>query len=230
MTAKRDKTSEAGLGRLLQKDERNKNFPLPRKQIYPAELRRKMWFGSEVTDQLDTPHCVGHAGYGWLQAGPVTNKPPFTPTQLYYMAQDRDEWPGRDYDGTSSLGLMKALKDVGYISEYRWAFDAQTVAEWLLTSGPIVAGTWWHLDMFMPHKKTGFIAPTGKKVGGHEYRLVGVDLDKPGPGGAKGALRIVNSWGANWGQHGRAWITIDDFDRLLKDDGDAVTALEVSVR
>src|SRR5678809_1811678 len=119
----------AGLGRLVQKDERNKDHPMPKKLV-PSSVRRRMWFAGEVLDQGDTPQCVGYAGWGWLAGGPVVNKPPFSPTDLYHWAQDNDEWPGSDYEGSSTLGLMKALKSKGYIADYVWAFDAETLIAW----------------------------------------------------------------------------------------------------
>lgn len=217
----------AGLGRLVQKDKRNANFPLP-KEIVPVEVRDRYWWGASVYDQGDTPQCVGYAGFGWLAGGPTTNRPPFTATDLYHWAQVRDEWPGEGYDGTSTLGLMKALKDKGYISEYRWATDAETLVAWILTKGPVLVGTNWHYDMFMPDTD-GFIEPLGEIVGGHEWRIVGADRDKVCPDGSQGAVRMVNSWGYSWGDHGRAWVSFDDLDSLIKNDGEAVTAVEIKL-
>jgi len=220
-------TSElAGLGRLSQPDPRNRNFALP-KEFVPPAVRRKFWWGAEVLDQLDTPQCVGFAGYGWLLGGPTTNEPEFTPEDLYRWAQERDQWAGTDYDGTSTLGLMKALKDKGYITEYRWAFDAETLVAWLLTNGPVLVGTNWFMDMFTPNIHNGFIEPTGDVVGGHEWRIVGADRDKVCPDGSQGAVRMVNSWGTGWGDKGRAWVSLDDLDLLIKGDGEAVTAIEI---
>ena len=217
----------AGMGRRRQRDDRNAKFLLPVLPVSPTN-RRRFWWSAEVLDQMDTPQCVGYAGYGWLRGGPVTNTPPFTPTQLYKWAQQRDEWPGENYDGTSTLGLMKALKERGYIESYHWAFDAKTVANWVLNVGPILVGTWWTIDMFMPDV-TGFIEFAGEKVGGHEWRIVGVDLDEHCPDGSVGAVRMVNSWGRNWGEGGRAWVSLADLDRLLKDEGEAVTAMEIKL-
>src|SRR5215207_982159 len=218
----------AGLGRLPQWDKRNLDHALPRKRVSPA-LRRRMWYGGTVTDQGDTPQCVGYAGWGWLQAGPVTNKPKFSPTDLYHWAQERDEWPGTNYDGSSTLGLMKALKEKGYIKEYKWALDATTLVSWILTTGPVLVGTSWYIEMFMP-TRDGFIIPEGEDVGGHEWRVVGVDLDKPCPDGSKGAVRMINSWGRGWGQQGRAWVAIKHLDYLIKNNGEAVTSPEIKLR
>ena len=217
----------AGMGRLIQKDIRNRHYALPRVDV-PSAIRRRFWWGSDVLDQHDTSECVGFAGYGWLAGGPVTNKPDFSPHDLYQWARERDEWPGEDYEGTSTLGLMKALQNGGYIGEYRWAFDAETLVAWLLMQGPVLVGTSWHRDMFTPDKQ-GFISPAGPEDGGHEWRIIGADRDKKCPDGSRGAVRMVNSWGVGWGDLGRAWVSIKDLDKLIKADGEAVTVTEIKV-
>lgn len=218
----------AGMGRLVQKDKRNLEFPLPKMEV-PKDVRRRHWWAGPVYDQKDTPQCVGYAGFGWLTGGPVTNHPDFAPADLYHWAQQNDEWPGQDYDGTSTLGLMKALKEKGYIGEYRWATDADTLVAWILTKGPVLVGTTWFKDMFTPENDNGFIRPTGDESGGHEWRITGADLDRKAPDGTVGAVRMVNSWGVNWGDRGRAWVSIKDLDFLVKHDGEAVTVDELKI-
>jgi hypothetical protein len=217
------------LGRLLQIDERNREHPLPRKKI-PRGVRSRTWHDAGITDQGATSMCVGYSAHGWLRCGPVVNNPPFSPAELYKWAQENDEWEGEDYDGSSTLGVMKALKARGYISDYKWAFDAETLAAWVLTTGPVLVGTNWYRDMFTPLVGSGFIEPTGENDGGHEWRIVGVNLDKKCPDGTKGAVRMCNSWGKGWGQQGRAWISLEHLDQLIKDQGEAVTATEILVK
>jgi len=216
----------AGMGRLLQRDERNSNYPLPKLE---TDRTHRFWSVGAVLDQGDSPMCVGYAGFGWLIGGPVINRPNFTPADLYHWAQANDEWPGTDYDGSSTLGLMKALKAKNYIGEYRWATDAETLVAWVLEKGPVLVGTNWYRDMFTPHNKTGFIEPIGDNDGGHEWRIVGADRRKHCPNGTQGAVRMVNSWGKEWGEMGRAWIAFDDLDKLIKEDGEAVTVTELKV-
>lgn len=216
---------ENGQGRLFQYDARNLDHALPLVEV-PKTVRRRMWWGGAVLDQGNTPHCVGYAGFGWLAGGPVVNKPDFTPVDLYHWAQDHDEWPGHDYEGTSTLGLMKALRDKGYIWSYEWAFDAETLVAWLLTTGPVLVGTSWFEHMANPHAD-GFMQPTGDDFGGHEYRIVGADRDKVAPDGTVGAVRMINSYGRSWGDDGRGWISFPDLDKLIKRDGEAVTATEI---
>ncbi len=98
---------EYGLGRLPAKDERDSKFlikslvptgeiPLTHRYYYSAA-----WFG----DQGTTSMCVAYAWTHWLEDGAVThNKVPpplIQPPELYAEAQEVDEWPGNQYNGTS---------------------------------------------------------------------------------------------------------------------------------
>lgn len=219
-----------GLGRLVQKDKRNLEHPMPKKAV-AAGVRRRMWNAGEVLDQGNEPACVGYAGYGWLQAGPVTNRAmKLSPLDLYHLAQDFDEWPGSDYEGSSTLGLMKALQGKGYIGEYVWAADAATLSAWLLTTGPVLVGTNFYEGMANPNHSDDFMTLTGEVLGGHEYFLIGVDLDEKCPDGSRGAARMINSWSRSWSSNGRAWLALTDLDRLLQQDGEAVTATEIKLK
>jgi hypothetical protein len=144
---------------------------------------------------------------------------------LYDGAQKIDAWPGEDYPGTSVRAGAQMLRSWGVISSFRWAWDADTVVHALLTTGPVVVGTWWYTDMFTPIKdKTNgkmMIRASGSKAGGHAYLLNGVNIDK-------GLIRVKNSWSQEWGANGHAWISISDMDKLIKDSGEACLAVEVA--
>jgi len=216
-----------GLGRLVQHDRKNAEYPMPLMSV-PTGVRRRMWNASHVLDQGGTPQCVGYAGWGWLAGGPVVNRPRFTPQDLYRWAQEDDEWPGDGYEGTSTLGLLKALEKRGYIDQYVWAHDAETVVAWILAKGPVLLGTTWYMGMSNPDKND-FLEVSGRDVGGHEWRAIGADRDKRCPDGSRGAVRMVNSWGYKWSDNGRAWVSFTDLDRLIKENGEAVTATEIRV-
>src|SRR5215207_5232198 len=111
-----------GFGRKFAWDERDLKHLIPRKAVETLPVRR-MWHVGPITDQGNTPQCVGYAGHGWLTGGPICNRPKFSPTDLYREAQKRDEFRGEDYDGTTTRGLFRALTDLGFVSGYQWAFD-----------------------------------------------------------------------------------------------------------
>lgn len=207
-------------GRLYKPDERDRLHLMAPNLIIAAQREWRYWHTGDPIDQGGTPQCVGYSGFKYLTSGPVRNTNlPFTPTDVYHGAQKNDEWPGEDYAGSSVRGCFKWLRKEGYVSEYQWAWDVGTIAAQILAHGPVVVGTNWYEWMMQPNS-IGIIKPIGNIVGGHAYVLCGVNK-------AKEKFRIINSWGADWGNNGRAWIRFEDFQRLLDEDGEACIAKEI---
>lgn len=175
------------------------------------------WWGN----QYDTPHCVGYALAHWLEDGPVTHEGPapiVSPEMIYSEAQKIDEWPGEDYDGTSVRAGAKVLQNLGYIESYWFGTSIDELIDMVLYGGPIVVGTNWYDSMFETGR-LGHMGISGDLVGGHAYVLNGVNLNTQ-------KFRIKNSWGQEWGWHGFATISISDMSRLLREDGEAMLAVE----
>ena len=224
------------LGRVIVKDDRDEKYPM--EAALPAEMPgvdyKYWWTSGWWGDQGLTPHCVAYSWLHWVEDGPVTHfyedreidptykvgahDALFNPETIYKEAQVVDQWPGEDYDGTSVRAGAKILQKMGVIKEYRWSWDFPTLKKALLTTGPVVVGSWWYSDMFYPGED-GFITPTGDKAGGHAYVLNGINVDE-------GFVRLKNSWGRSWGKDGYAYIKFDDMARLLEDGGEACLALE----
>jgi hypothetical protein len=213
-----------GLGRLQFHDERDKLFPL--QAVLPpakADITDRNWYQNGWWgNQLQTPQCVAFAWAHWLEDGPVTHKeippPMIAPTVIYGEAQQNDEWEGTSYEGTSVRGGAKALQARGWIKEYRWTTNVEELAQAILTTGPAVVGTNWYQNMFML-AKGGFLKPGGQLVGGHAWVINGVDTKTQ-------RFRIKNSWGRDWGRQGNAFITFEDMQRLLNEDGECCLAIE----
>ncbi len=144
-----DKELQDRLGRNFRPDNRDGNFLmqsiLPKKS--PGITYKNYWTGGWWGDQKHLPHCVAYSWLHWLADGPVTQKheksPVFEPTWLYNECQKNDVWDGENYDGTSVRAGAKILQREGYISNYYWAWDIDTLVNALLTSGPVVVGTYW---------------------------------------------------------------------------------------
>lgn len=201
------------LGRRVQFDEQSRQFPV-RKLITAKTPRSYTWGCAVWLDQGNTPACTGFSTTQKLAARyPILKTVSDTMAlNLYHEAQKHDEYPGENYDGSSVLGAMKAAVALGYIGSYHWGFSIDDAILAIGYQGGGVAGINWYKDMFNPDAK-GVIKPTGALAGGHAILVNGVDLKK-------GLVRLHNSWGRDWGVNGECFISIDDFDKLLKENGE----------
>lgn len=217
------------LGRVYVEDVRDKKYQL--KSLLPLELPGidyKYWWPSGWWgDQQNTPYCVAFSWAHWLAEGPITQirkrvggTSPIDTTYLYSEAQKNDDWVGEDYEGTSVRAGAKILKRDGFISAYNWAWDIETIKNALLTKGPMVVGTSWYYGMFFPDSN-GLIRATGDVMGGHAYLLDGINMKKK-------LIRIKNSWGKSWGKNGFAYISFEDMEKLILEQGEACLAIEVN--
>lgn len=217
---------EYGLGRRPADDERDRMFRLA--EALPAQepdmTRARYWWAQGWWgNQGPTPHCVGYAWTHWLEDGPETHPetkttPLIHPDKIYINAQLIDEWPGEDYDGTSVRAGAKYLQQLGYIKEYRWAWNVSDLIAAVLQVGPVVVGTNWYRGMFFPNEK-GFITPSGTLAGGHAYVINGCNPMRE-------FFRIKNSWGRQWSRNGYAYISFGDMERLIGEDGEVCLAVE----
>ncbi|MCW7460777.1 C1 family peptidase [Leptospira limi] len=54
---------------------------------------------------------------------------------------------------------------------------------------------------------TVYDANSGQSYGGHAMTIVGYDDNKKSKSGKKGAFKLQNSWGTNWGDNGFGWVS-----------------------
>lgn len=222
------RSGEHGLGRVFLEDPEDHGY-LMRNFLTieePVSLPvYKYYTTGPVQDQGVTPFCVEYSWNGWLMAYPIKNKPITPRKTLYCLAQKIDPWAGDcdnpQYDGTSVRAGAKALQNLGAVNTYLWAFTTADMANWLLSGkGPIVMGTRWYRSMRNPDKKGVLhVDPQSGLDGGHAYLCVGYNSRTR-------MFRFQNSWGTGWGQKGRFWMSADDVEVLLQQQGEACTAVE----
>lgn len=227
------------LDRIYAQDLRSLNFL--HRATPQSKPRSYTWGLATVLDQGAEGSCVGH-GYAHELAAKPVSVPGITheyAVNIYYSAQHRDPWPGgaypgaeEHYEGTSMLAGAQTMKELGFYSEYRWGLDAYDVADYVGHRGPAVLGLNWYTGMYAPDV-TGFLHPTGRLVGGHCLLAVGVkivwrswvnrlvsstweNIDT-----ARSYIKLHNSWGPGWGDHGRANLTLDDLATLMVQQGEA---------
>lgn len=200
-------------GRIHQPDRRDLRFAI-RKAT--SSRKRKTWKdGTPSLDQATTPKCVGFGFSHWLLNDPIRQY--IDPAGIYQFAKTLDGMGGGD--GTSVRAGAQVLKALGFISEYRWAFDLDTLIYTLLEEGPVVVGTEWYSGMDAPTGPNWRLTPTGRYRGGHAYLLNAVDT-------VAQTFGMKQSWGVRWGNSGRAVISFADMEKLLRADGEACLAVE----
>lgn len=163
--------------------------------------RSYTWGLNTTLDQLKTPRCVGYSAAHEIGARPRVY--PISASlgdEIYELAQSIDREEGRHWDeGASILAGAKALRKLGFLSEFRWAKSAAEFAVGVSRIGPGLLGVDWTEDMMSPDSD-GYIWPTGDNLGGHAVADRG--YRKPGRLSVSGRHIIQNSWGPRWGGRG----------------------------
>lgn len=226
------------LDRLQEFDERSRNYRAV-EGIEENPLRSYTWSCDVYNDQGREGACVGFAWSHELSARPAVYQvgADFA-LAVYKRAQKLDPWPGEAYSGTSVLAGIKAVmeivneRDLPLYGGYRWAFGIEDVVRTVGYRGPVVLGIDWHYSMYTPDQNY-FIAPVGKKVGGHAIMANGVKVVGKQPDNVYGVgrwdnvdldksyVRLHNSWGTSYGNGGDAFITLRNLDTLLQAGGEA---------
>ncbi len=174
-------------------------------------------------DQGSTGSCTAHAALGVLMTAPFHLDGwcfgEDDATRLYKLETriDNRQIPGvfpPDDTGSTGLWSMKALKRMGLIKGYRWAFSIHTATQ-MVMRGPVSVGISWYNSMFEPDDGALHVDPHSGVAGGHQVEVSGYDTDRA-------AFWVWNSWGTGWGINGGAWLSRDALAYLLQQRGDVV--------
>lgn len=217
------------LGRQVVHDPRSRSFAFPAAALpeLPTRRFRHRVYGPQPTPAQRLGCCtmVDQA----VRANTVGNRVKGQVLDLawaerwYEGATRLDPFPGAyppDDTGSSGLAACKAAQEAGIVARYEWLFAGarQVLAALAGTDGrpglPVGVGTWWLEGMFDPDPETLLVRPTGRRVGGHQWSVIGWEPRHR-------ALVGQCWWGPGFGDHGRFLIGLDDLDALLADDGDA---------
>lgn len=210
------------LGRHQAHDERSRAYALPARALPTAPVMHERHIA--VFDQGDLGCCTAAAQLGMLATGPLDLRKRFTLADVHAFYHDEtvaDEadipgvWPPED-TGSAGIYACKVSRARGWISAYQHAFSPTTAIGWL-GHQPMSIGIPWLNSMFDLAK--GNIISVDRRsgvAGGHQVCADGVDP-------MHSMIRITNSWGTGWGDHGRAWMRYSDLAWLLGQGGDAVT-------
>ena len=214
------------LGRFPEHDERSRSFAAMVPAVKPKTV---LWeHNAPVLDQGQLGSCTGNALAQWMNTDYARTyqfdgmRPPLSEAaavELYSAATRIDNVPGHypPVDtGSSGLAVCKAAVRAKYLSAYRWVFSFESLLLALQTS-PVIVGTAWYSGMFTP-SHIGQIQTSGDMVGGHEYLILGADIEHK-------RITMLNSWGPEWGQDGRAWMSFAMFRFLLRDHGDVTVPI-----
>ena len=209
--------SDPRLGRLITFDKRSLAFKVSDLKL-PSYYRTKNWVVRWVLDQGNSSTCVGNAWIGEALAEPVSvpNLDEVAAVDVYDSAQQIDEWPGENYEGTSVIAGAKVMQSNGYFDSYHWATSPEDAVRSICWTGPGVFGLNWHNDMFEPDANY-FLTCTGDVAGGHAILAYGVQC---GADDLPQYVLVKNSWGPYWGRYGSAKIRIADFKKLMADAGE----------
>jgi hypothetical protein len=159
--------------------------------------------------------CTGFSAVHYMTASPWRRSlmSPYDGHALYHEARTLDEWQGEEYEGSSVNGACLAMRSRGWIKSFYWVSTASEISR-ALQLGPVMMGTNWYQGMMRPNGNN-MIKVDGEVVGGHAYLIVGFLRQR-------NVFTVFNSWGPDWGRKGRAEISFDDVNRLLREAGDAV--------
>jgi hypothetical protein len=219
---KRFDPQDPRLGRHVVHDSRSLRYRAPAGDLGAlASVRHKIEI--PIMDQGNVGSCTGHAGtaaiayeafwdYSADAIGP--GDPHVYAEHLYSDATKVDPWPGAwlpDDTGSDGLSIAKVLQARGLISGYQHATSLEAALT-ALAQRPVMIGSNWLEGMYTTGPD-GQMTVSGQIVGGHEYVLDELDVERQ-------RVWMRNSWGMGYGISGRGWMGWEDLRGLLAADGD----------
>ena len=226
------------LGRHVRHDPRSLSYLFPERD--PATLTSvRHERAIPVLDQGNLGSCTGNAAEGCVGSQPyygvIPGTVPARPTgspvadedqavALYSAATRLDDYDGSwppDDSGSDGLSVAKAAQRAGLISGYQHCTSLNAALA-AIAERPVIAGINWY-DSFDEPSTGGLIeiTPGAQVRGGHEIVIDEINVTAQ-------IVGFTNSWGPSWGHEGRGYLVWEDFERLLKEDGDVTVFVPIS--
>jgi hypothetical protein len=245
-----------GTGLVFTDDDTYRNLPLASTAMrgtLPASKDLSSWFPTPGDQGLQAS-CVGWAvAYGLksYQEAVERRRPPrtstevFSPSYVYNQIRTGDCGAGSDI-----LRALALLRTEGVATIADFSYDSHscnrqpssadkekarpyTIADWrkvdvrnhaeiksqIVSGFPIVIGMYVDENFERLQSGSVYTGPAGRELGGHAMVVVGYD-------DARGAYKVLNSWGTSWGDNGFGWISYGAFERRVKQ---AFTAQDVVI-
>jgi hypothetical protein len=219
------------LGRNLNHDSRSWTFAVQPQETPIKPVRHESFIS--ILNQGNIGACTGNAALACAYRAPfyAPGAPEwaYAPIELgaldwYRRNTQLDPFDGTyepDDTGSDGLTASKVALEAGIISGYQMSGDLQSSLE-ALQDRPGITGIPWYSSMFDPDSGGLMTVNTKSGVaGGHELcvdEIVGPT--DPGNGTGKILVGGPNSWGETWGDHGRWYLTADDWWALRQQGGD----------
>lgn len=223
VTHRRIPSDDPRLARHVRHDSRNRLYAYRGSAAALQTVKHTRY--APIFNQGQVGSCTGNAALGCLGTGSfylsvakmgVDFSEP-TAVKTYSKATALDGYPGQYLPtdtGSDGPAAASALREFGWISGYRHGFslnDALAMGQ----QWPFIVGVNWYDTMYDPTTDGELkIGPAAKVAGGHEFVIDSYDA-------TRGLVGMTNSWGTDWGVGGRAFMSVETFERLLKEDGDA---------
>lgn len=204
------------LGRHINHDPASRQFPAPQS----PQLKTVDHGGQNLPlDQGSLGSCTGNAGTAALECAPNYDGHIYDEAfavQLYSDATKQDQYVGQyppTDQGSSGLGVCRALKARGTIKSYAWTFSMGAALKALVLR-PIIIGIPWY-DSFdrLDSSHTVHLSPNSSVRGGHELCVAALDVEAR-------RIGLWQSWGPSWGDRGRFWMPWQVFESCLANEGD----------
>lgn len=220
------------LGRQVVHDPRSWDYQHPARRVdaQPPALRHRVFGPRETPRQRYgcctlVDKCVQMDTRGNRRMGVVFG---MADAERWYPETTRNDPFAGEFDlatgevdtGSSPLAACKTVIRAGEADRYEWIMTGAAGVLAALVGGngrrggPVGVGTWWLEGMFHPDPDSLIIRPTGRRVGGHQYTVIGWAPRWQ-------AFDVLCWWGEQYGQRGMVRLPYRDLDALLDDQGDA---------